>query len=45
MRDLRIAQGMSADPGNVIKNWVRRGLIAKDAMSGAYVKVSVSGVN
>ena len=45
VRDLRIAQGMSADPGNVIKNWVRRGLIAKDAMRGTYVKVSVSGVN
>ena len=45
VRDLRIAQGMSADPGNVIKNWVRRGLIAKDTMRGTYVKVSVSGVN
>ena len=39
VRDLRIAQGMSADPRHMLGNWLKRGLISRDEESGLFVQV------
>ena len=39
VRDLRIAQGMSADPRHMLGNWLKRGLISRDDESGLFVQV------
>ena len=38
VKALRIAQGMSPDPRDVLSKWVKRGNIAKDPSRGMYVK-------
>ena len=38
VKALRIAQGMSPDPRDVLFKWVKRGNIAKDPSRGMYVK-------
>ena len=37
VRDLRISQGMSADPRHMLGNWLKRGLISRDDESGLFV--------
>ena len=39
VRDLRISQGMSADPRHMLGNWLKRGLISRDEESGLFVQV------
>ena len=39
VRDLRIEQGMSADPRHMLGNWLKRGLISRDDESGLFVQV------
>ena len=39
VRDLRIAQGMKADPTSMLSNWVLRGYIAKNEVRAVYVKL------
>ena len=39
VRDLRIAQGMKADPRSVINQWVSRNLVVRNETSNTYIKV------
>ena len=39
VRDLRIAQGMKADPRGVINQWVSRNLVVRGETSNTYIKV------
>ena len=39
VRDLRIKQGMKADPRSVINQWVSRNLVVRNETSNTYIKV------
>lgn len=39
VKALRIAQGMKPDPNGVLKQWIFRGVVAKDDERGVYVKL------
>ena len=41
MRDLRIAQGMKADPRVMLSYWVTRGSVILDKERGIYKKANV----
>ena len=39
VKALRIAQGMKPDPNGLLRQWVNRGVIVKEAAAGVYVKI------
>ena len=38
VQEVRIAQGMTPNPKEMLRNWVRRGYIIKDSERSVYVK-------
>ena len=43
VRTLRIAQGMKPDPKEVLKKWIARGQVVRDAQRGVYVRCEGTG--